>query len=210
MKNLPLLIGSLLLTFIAVVGVSVMFTKKVNAPVVAVDQRLLVSDTPHVKGPTDAKVTVVEFSDFQCPACLSVEPLIQQLQKKYEGKIRFVYRLFPLRSIHLNSDIAARASEAAEKQGAFWAYHDKLFDTQDAWAGEKDPTSKFIEYARDLKLNADQFKKDLSDPSSEARVVADERDGNTIGVDATPTFFVNGYKTEANALDSAIQAGLQQ
>lgn len=208
MKNLPLLIGSLVLTLIAVIAVSVMFTNKASAPVIAVDQKILISDTPHTKGKADAKVTVVEFSDLQCPACSAAEPAVQSVLSKYGDSVFFVYRHFPLRTVHVHAAEAARASEAAQKQGAFWAFHDKLFATQEAWAAEKDPAAKFIQYAGELKLNTDQFAKDLKDSSLDARVTADERDANTVGVNATPTFYVNGLATETNQLDSAIATAL--
>ena len=209
MKNLPLLIGSLALTLVAVIAVSVIFTKKASAPVVPVDQTLLVSDTPHVKGKPDAKVTVVEFSDFQCPSCKAVQPLVDSMLSKYGDKIRFIYRHFPLRTLHIHAAEAARAAEAAEKQGAFWAYHDKLFAVQEEWASQKDPAQKFIDYARELKLNTDQFTKDLKDSSLDTRVTADERDGNTIGVNATPTFYINGTFADANQLDGSIATILE-
>lgn len=208
MKNLPLLIGSLVLTLLAVVGVAVAFSAKSNAPVKAIEASVLLSDTPHTKGSKEAKVTVVEFSDFQCPACGAVQPLVDELLKKNGDKILFVYRHFPLQSVHPNAVPAVLAAEAASVQGAFWQFHDKLFASQADWSGEKDPTSKFTEYARGLGLNVEQFSRDLKDTSLEARLSADERDGNIIGINATPTFFVNGLKTDVNLLTEAVDSAL--
>lgn len=210
MKNLPLLIGSLALTLLVVIGVAVLFTQKASVPAVPVDSKYLVSDAIHSKGPDNAKVTVEEFSDFQCPACSAAQPYLNQILQKYDGKIKFVYRFFPLRNIHANSVVSARAAEAASKQSAFWGYHDTLFAKQNEWADEKDPTAKFVQYASDLKLNTDQFQKDLKDANIEARIDADEKDANTIGVNATPTFYVNGVMTDLSALDGAINTSLNQ
>lgn len=206
MKNLPLLIGSLALTLALVIGVSMVFTKKTNEPVVPVDQQLLVSDTPHVTGSASASATLVEFSDFQCPACRSVQPLVTQIKAQYGEKLRFVYRHFPLRSIHKNAAMAARASEAAAKQNKFFAYHDKLFEVQPEWEGDADPTLRFIAYAKELGLNEEQFKKDIADSALDARVLKDEADATTIGVSATPTFYLNGIKTDVTELPARIDA----
>lgn len=204
MKNIPLLIGSLLFTLFAVIGVAVLFTNKANAPIVPVEEKLLLSDSPHIKGKSEATVTIVEFSDLQCPACKAVQPLVQSVLSAYPNDVRLVYRHFPLRSIHPHAALAARAAEAAHKQNAFFEYHDKLFVTQEAWAEEKNPTAKFVEYAKELKLNAEQFAKDIEDETLDMRVVLDERDGNTIGISSTPTFFVNGILTDINSLSSVV------
>ncbi len=208
MKNVPLLIGSLILTLVAVVGVSFLFTKKATAPTKPVDTQLLISDSPHIKGKADAKVTLVEFSDLQCPACKAVQPLLDDILKKNVDNIRFVYRHFPLRSVHIHAAEAARAAEAAQKQGKFWEFHDKLFASQEIWVAEKDPSEKFLGYAKDLGMNVDQFKKDLQDASLDTRVTTDERDGNVIGINATPTFFVNGIKTDVRSLTEAVTSAL--
>ncbi len=208
MKNLPLLIGSLLLTLVAVVGVSVMFTKKANAPVVPIDSQLLTSDSNHTKGKKDAKVTLVEFSDFQCPACRAVQPLVDEILKKNGENIYFVYRHFPLRGTHPNAAFAARAAESADKQGKFWEFHDKLFASQEEWSGEADPSGRFLEYAKVLELNVGQFASQLQDTSLDARITTDERDGNVIGINATPTFFVNGIRTDVNKLSEAVDSAI--
>lgn len=208
MKNLPLLIGSLLLTLVAVVGVSVIFSKKTNAPATPVDRQLLVSDSPHTKGKTDAKVTLVEFSDFQCPACRAAQALVGEILTKNGDNIYFVYRHFPLRSVHPNAALASRASEAADKQGKFWEFHDRLFDSQLEWSGENDPTPRFLDYAKTLELNVGQFANDLKDASLDARLTTDERDGNVLGINSTPTFFVNGVKVPVNQLSEAVDSAL--
>lgn len=208
MKNIPLLVGSLLITLFAVIGVSVLFTQKTNTPVQPVVEAALLSDTTHVKGSKEAKVTLVEFSDLQCPACRAVQPLISEILAKNQDDIYFVYRHFPLRGIHLNAAIAARATEAADKQGKFWELHDKLFLIQEDWSAEGNPTAKYLDYAKELGLDVSKFASDLKDSSLDARILADERDGNSIGISATPTFFVNGIRTDVSKLAEAVDSAL--
>lgn len=208
MKNLPLLLGSLLFTLVAVVGVAFLFTNKSIEEQKPQDPQVLVSDTPNVKGENKAGITLVEFSDFQCPACGAVQPLVKEVLTTYGEQISFVYRHFPLRSIHKHAALAARASEAAGKQQSFFAYHDLLFDRQAQWSNLDDPTSFFVELARELKLNEAQFKLDLADATLDSRIVTDERDGGIVGVSATPSFFVNGVKTDSQKLMSAVAAML--
>lgn len=204
MKNLPLLIGSLLITVVAVFGVAFLFSNKAAVAAAPVDEKILLSDTTHVKGDKNAKVRLVEFSDFQCPACGLAQPTVDQILNLYGNKILFVYRQFPLRSVHVNAAAAAQAAEAATKQSKFWEFHDKLFASQDDWSGEKDPNPKFIAYAKDLGLNTDQFTKDLADTSLSIRITSDEKDGYLIGVNATPTFYVNGVKTDLSSVSDTI------
>ncbi|OGC58187.1 hypothetical protein A3A70_00445 [candidate division WWE3 bacterium RIFCSPLOWO2_01_FULL_42_11] len=140
------------------------------------------------KGPADASVTLVEYSDFQCPACKNAEPLVKALIEQ-NPDVKFVYRHFP---IHDQSLDAGKAAEAAGAQGKFWEMHDVLFDKQNDWAGKNDAKDKFTQYAKDLGLNMDQFKKDFDDSKSSDSVALDQSGGDQSGVNATPTFFING------------------
>ena len=110
-------------------------------------------------------------------------------------KVRFIYRHFPLRQ-HLNSKVAAYAAEAAGKQGQFWQMHDLLFDGQEKWAEEKNPRDIFVEYARSLNLDIEKFKNDLNSKEIRQKVEADLQSGLKAGVNATPTFFLNGVKLQ--------------
>jgi protein-disulfide isomerase len=210
MKNLPLLLGSLVLTFAAVVGVSLLFTKKANEPIVPVDMARAVGDARHAQGSASASATLVEFSDMQCPACKAAEPYVKQILEKYGDAVRFVYRQYPLQSIHIHATEGAIAAEAAGKQNAFFQYRDKLFETQETWAAENDPNSLFIQYAKDLKLNVEQFQKDIKDKSMSDVVMKDVGDGDAIGVNSTPTFFVNGIKTDLSEVDASLVKVLNQ
>lgn len=165
-----------------------------------------VSADDHSRGPATAPVTLVEYSDFQCPACGAYEPLVRKLlaEPALKDNVRLVYRHFPLTHIHQNAQLAALASEAAAAQGKFWEFHDKLFDNQSKWAAmsAKGARDAFIGYARDLGLDDERFTKDLDGGAGAARVKADTDGGLAAGVDATPTFFVNGARmAQPNSYD---------
>ncbi|MBU6415407.1 DsbA family protein [Patescibacteria group bacterium] len=147
-----------------------------------------------IRGAHDGKVVLVEYSDFQCPACGRYEPLLRQLAHEFGNKLEFVYRYFPLRQIHINAELSAVAAEAAGKQGKFWEMHDAIFDRQDDWAESPGARAMFIGYAEDLKLNVEKFKADLDSREIADRIEKDFQGGERAGVDSTPTFFLNGQK----------------
>lgn len=153
-----------------------------------------VSTSDHTKGATDAAVTLIEYSDFQCPACRTYYTLFDQLADIYADSVTFVYRHFPLRSIHPNAQAAAEASEAASLQGKFWEMYEQLFINQNSWSSESDPTDIFVQYAGDIGLDVEQFKTDLASSAVSDKVNADYRSGIAAQVNATPTFFLNGEK----------------
>jgi len=151
----------------------------------------LVDDDP-VKGNKDAPVTIVEFSDFQCPFCAAFySQTLSQLEEEYikTGKVKLVYRDFPL-SFHQNAQKAAEASECADEQGAFWEYHDILFEKQGEWSNAK--TNIFKDYAKQLDLNSNQFDQCLDSGKMADEVKKDLQDGSAYGVNGTPAFFING------------------
>lgn len=148
----------------------------------------------HIKGNPEAQVTLVEYSDFQCPACASYYPMVKQLADEYKDQIRIVYRHYPLRSIHPNADLAGRAAEAAADQGKFWEMHDMLFNTQRNWSSLGNPKDHFIGLATSLELDVNAFTAALESDDTQARVNEDVRTGNSAGVSGTPTFFLNGQK----------------
>lgn len=137
-------------------------------------------------GPMDAVVTLVGFSDFECPYCATAATDIKELIKKYPDRVRYVYRHFPLTEIHSNAFRAAIAAECAGEQSKFWDMHDLLFIHQE----ELDPYS-LTSYAGDLELDIDQFRKCVDSGRMKAVVKQDVADGNKYGVDGTPTLFVN-------------------
>ncbi len=147
--------------------------------------------TEHYLGGANAKVTVVEYSDFQCPACGAAEPTVQEVIEAYDNSIKFVYKHFPLTSIHTNAQKAAEASECTGAQGKFWEMHGKLFENQNALR-----ISDLKSYAQQIGLNTTSFNQCLDSGAAAANVKADFNEGLAEKVRATPTFFINGRKIE--------------
>lgn len=147
-----------------------------------------------VKGPADAKVVIVEFSDFECPACRYAEPILRGLLKLHEGKLRFVFKQFPLTRMHRYAMPAAVAAECAGKQGKFWELHDRLYDEQAKWAEEADADKLWQGYAKDAKLDLAAWNACRQDPAAAKLVADDQQDGLDAWVGSTPTFFINGKR----------------
>jgi protein-disulfide isomerase len=144
------------------------------------------ADAPAL-GPKNAKVTIVEWSDFQCPFCSRAAPIVHQIAQQYPNDVRIIFRNQPLTSIHANAQLAAEAALAAHAQGKFWPMHDKLFANQ----GALDRAS-IERYAQEIGLNMDKFRKALDTGAMKARVAQDSQDGRAVGAGGTPTFFFNG------------------
>jgi protein-disulfide isomerase len=138
-------------------------------------------------GPENAPITLVEFSDFHCSFCAKVEPTVEQLMKNYSGKIRRVWRQYPL-PMHQGADRTAEASECAHEQKKFWEYHDKLFATQ----GQPRNDQSFMQMAEDLKLDKKKFEKCLTEGTYKDTVQKDIVRGRQSGVSGTPAIFING------------------
>jgi predicted DsbA family dithiol-disulfide isomerase len=149
-----------------------------------------VSDRDIQAGPKDAKVKIVEFSDFQCPYCKAFHPVLKQALDEYEDRILFSYKHLPL-SFHPQANNAALASECANEQGKFFEYGDMLFARQDEWS-KSEGTSKFKEYASRIGLRASQFNQCLDDRKYQDKVDADTAEAQKFGVSGTPGTFVNG------------------
>lgn len=148
----------------------------------------------NVKGEATISATLVEYSDFQCPACAAYYPVIKQINKDFGDKLRFVYRYFPLRNIHKNAEISSIAAEAAARQNKFWEMHDLLFENQTEWSNLQDPRGKFKEYAKFIGLDMEKFQNDLNSKEVKDKVEADYQNGLSLKVNATPTFFLNDQK----------------
>lgn len=146
------------------------------------------SDGDPFLGPENAPITIIEFSDYQCPYCVKwYQEVHGRLMKEYEGKIRFVYRDFPLYSIHPEALPAAEAANCAGEQDAYWPFHDALFGQKNGLGAQA-----YSKYASELGLNVDQFNKCMSERRYKSEVDADFKFASTLGVSSTPTFFVNG------------------
>ncbi len=162
-----------------------------GGPVKAVNEK-----SDHILGARNAKVTLIEYSDFQCPYCTRHVPTVKQILKEYPNDVRLVYRHFPLTSIHPMAQKLAEGSECAAEQGgnnAFWAYHDKIFELM-ANANARDTLSldTLPSVAKNLGLNETKFKSCLDSGKMAARVSQDAQDGSAAGVQGTPATFVNG------------------
>ena len=145
-------------------------------------------DRDHIRGPSEAPVTLVEYADFECPYCGQAEPIVRELLADF-GDIRYVWRHLPLRDVHPHAQIAAEAAEAAARQGAFWEMHDLLLDHQGALL-----TRDLVGYSEQLGLDAARFTNDLHHHTGAARVAQDVDSADLGGVSGTPTFFINGRR----------------
>ena len=160
----------------------------------------------HLIGKADAKVTVIEYSDFQCPYCGQIEPSLEQMRKDFPNDVRMVYRHFPL-SFHENAQKAAEASECASKLGgnnAFWKMHDQLFANQTTLG-----TDLYTKLASGMGLNAAAFSKCLTSGETAAVVAADEASGNDSGVNGTPATFINGKLISGAVPYAQLKAAVQ-
>jgi protein-disulfide isomerase len=153
------------------------------------------------KGAKGAKVRVVEFSDFQCPYCARAADTMRELQAKYGDKVEFAYRHFPLRSIHPDAQRAAEYGQCAAKQGKFWEMHDKMFANQDSL---DEVTLK--EHAKSLGLDTMKLDSCLASGTGNREVEVDFQKGQELGVEGTPTFFVNGRSVSNPSVDAISQA----
>ena len=145
-------------------------------------------DRDHIRGPRDARVTVVEYGDYECAYCGQAEPAVRELLRDY-GEVRYVWRHLPLSDVHPFARLAAEAAEAAAKQDKFWEMHDKLFERQDVLTGRD-----LIHYAGELGLDTDRFASDLRKHAGAARVAEDVDSADLVNVAGTPTFFINGTR----------------
>lgn len=215
MKNIPLLLGTILGTVLLIIGVAYFLSGgQQPTEAVTVDQAVLVADARNTAGPADAKITVVEFSDLQCPACRAAHPLVEQLKTQYPD-VRFVYRHFPLDSLHPNARLAAQTAEVVADNGKFFEFVDLLFSKQQEWsniAKKEELLNKFYDYTQELQLQIDKasFLEKIESQEVAERVNADVAIGNTVQINSTPTFYVNGKETPAPQLKSAVESAKNQ
>lgn len=163
---------------------------------------LPVGDRDHILGPEDAPVTLVEYGDLECPYCRQVNPVIRELRRRMGGRLRYVFRQFPISSSHPHAQMAAEAAEAAGAQGKFWEMHDYLLEHQGAL-----DEAHLIEYAEELELDVGRFENDLKEHTYADKVREDFKSGVRSGVNGTPTFFINGTRYDGPwDLESLIEA----
>lgn len=212
MKNLPLLLGTIAISLLMIVGIALMFSDSGSDTDITevVSQTELISESPHVRGATEsAQVTIVEFSDFQCPACRDSQPFVDQVLAQYPNDVQLIYRHFPLDSIHPNARTAAAAAEAAAEEGKFWEMHDLLFINQTEWeriASRDELNNVFAEYASQIQIDKNVFLEKIESNQVKEAVQEDSAAAARLGLNSTPTFFVNGQRTPAPQLMTAVES----
>ena len=154
-----------------------------------------INDDENIKGEKEAAATLIEYSDFQCPACGSYYPIVKKVTEDLSAKVRFAYRHFPLPQ-HKNAKLAATVAEAAGKQGKFWEMHDLIFQNQSDWSEEKNAAVLFAKYAQDIGLDLARFQTDIASDDIKAKIENDYKSGVKAGVNSTPSFFLNGKKMD--------------
>ena len=154
-----------------------------------------------VYGNTDAKVVLIEYGDYSCPGCKALSKTIDEIKPEYKDKVAFVFRNFPLTSIHPNSLTAAAYAESAGIQGKFWDFHSKVFEQADKWDRESDPQKRdnvFNDIAKEVGLDVDKIKKDIKAEKVSKKISFDTSIGKKSDVSATPTVFLNGKKVKGD------------
>jgi protein-disulfide isomerase len=152
-----------------------------------------VSARDHVRGTKNAPVTLVEYGDYECPYCGQAHYIVQQLEGMLADSMRFVFRNFPLTTVHPHAEVAAEAAEAAGGQRKFWPMHDVLFENQEALE-----IDDLLQYATQLELDVPRFARDLEEHRYADRVREDFLGGVRSGVNGTPTFFINGFRHDGS------------
>lgn len=163
-------------------------------------------------GSDSARVKLVEFSDFQCPACGAVEPYLKRFRNDYPADVQIIYRHFPLAQ-HQYARTAATLSEAAGEEEKFWEMHDRIFETQEQWSNLPAATDFFLTLAKELGLEENKVKETLEKDSFKSKIDTDFSEGQRLGVNSTPTFFLNGKKLNLKSFDdlnSAVQEELKK
>lgn len=175
-------------------------------PPILYPEMATVTNVDHVKGASESATLIVEYSDFQCPACAVYHTILQDVFAQKGDQIQFVYRHFPLTQLHANAQTAAQAAEAAGTQGKFWEMHDILFTRQGDWSEAENVQTIFRDYAVELELDPDKFMADMNAEETKQRVGLDIATGESVPVTGTPSFFINGYKLKTpQSADAFIQ-----
>ncbi len=171
--------------------------KKESMPVV-----VNINERDHRIGNPNAKVTIIEYADLQCPACRAFEGVTGPIIAEYSDKINFVFKHFPLTQIHQNAMFAAISTEAASKQGKFWEMKKLVYEKQEEWSSSLDVKTKFISYAASIGLDVQKFEADLSDKTLEENVLTSLKEANALSLSGTPTFIINGKRVETSEIGS--------
>ena len=189
------IISSIGIVFFALFALLIYNTSNESKPIA--DSNLLIGQGSHMTGTKEAKVNIVEFADYQCPACAYANPIIQRIINIYKENpnVNFVSRNFPLPQ-HANGMISAQAAEAAGAQGKFWEMGNMLYERQNEWSGNPKALEMFASYAKELGLDVKAFTDSVSQNKFKDVIEKDLSDARALGVNSTPTFFINGEKFE--------------
>jgi len=155
-----------------------------------------------IKGDPKARLTIYEYSDFQCPSCAAVRPAVDRLLELYQGKIRLAYKYNPLTHIHHNALSAAHAAQCAAEQNQFWTYENKLFTTQTQWAPLTDATTSFFTMAQEISLNQEQFKICYQDVNQRLLITEDMKEAENLDIHSTPTFIIGDDRLIGGLIES--------
>ena len=199
------LIGIGIITAILLIAGVFFFSKNQPPPENSnqtIDQNTVLANATHTIGDQNAPLNVVEFGDFQCPACAQAEPILKKVLGQNGEKIYFVFRHYPL-STHKNARIAAQAAETAGIQGKFWEMHDLIYENQKEWSDSTDAEEILVQYAEQIGLNKSKFKDDID--KTTGLINDDYALGNKVGVKSTPTFFINGKKYSGVVSEATFQ-----
>jgi protein-disulfide isomerase len=199
-RYLPLLIV-FAVALITVSSAALLYRSKQRLALTIVnEQKTSGTESGHIRGNPKAQVTLEEFGDFECPPCGKMAEVISQIEKDYQPNLRVIFRNYPL-AAHVHAREAAIAAEAAGLQDKFWEMHDLLYREQSVWSKAMNARMLFNAYAGMLGLNLDQFKKDMDGDHAKARVDSDQKQGATIGVQNTPTIFLNNRAIDPKTLN---------
>jgi protein-disulfide isomerase len=194
--------GVIIATVVILIGAIALF----SAPPKEVPLDVLGAQDAWATGSAQPKVTLVEFADFECPACGAAFPVVKQVVAKYQNDLRYVFRHFPLDQ-HKNARLAAQAAEAAGAQGKFWEMHDLLFQNQSTLSPDV-----INGLGIELKLDMEKFTQEVTAEAYKAKIEKDLTDGQTLGVNSTPTFYLNGKKLSLFSftdLDAEVKKALE-
>ncbi|OGH11018.1 MAG: hypothetical protein A3B38_02385 [Candidatus Levybacteria bacterium RIFCSPLOWO2_01_FULL_36_13] len=200
LKTFGLWGGVAALVGIAILGLA-LFVNKSPSSTVNTDQTVpLATKYDFEKGPKDSKVTLIEYGDYQCPACASYHPIVNKILADYKN-LHFVYRFFPLSNIHKNAEISAKAAYAANVQGKFFEMHNALYENQNDWSESTTPQTIFVNYAQMLGLDTAKFTNDLNSTQAKAFVADSEKESISAGLNSTPSFYLNGARINPNSYE---------
>lgn len=206
-----LLLATIVIVLVSFFGLASLFSGSYesNDSNKTIDASELIKEDSPTKGSKDAKVTIVEFLDPECEACKAANPMVKKILADNPDTVRLVVRYFPL---HGNSVLASRAIEFAGEQGKYWEMMDKLFENQSAWGEKKEPQiDLFTKYAKELGFDALAFREGLNATKYTDKIERDKTDGLALGIDGTPTFFVNGKEVKnIGNLTSIVESEIQK